>query len=100
MSSFAGKRASSSQARSSVCSIDRAPLFALADELSLELVDEVERAAVVVGQRLLPDDRDEATQLAATAEQRGDLVGDAAVVVPRASGRAGSAQSLSAERPA
>src|SRR5688500_18264714 len=62
--------------------LDRAPLLPLADEPSLELVDEGERAAVVVGQCLLPDDRDEAAQLATAAEQRRDLVGDAAVVLP------------------
>ena len=49
-----------------------------------KLVDEGEDAAVVVGERLLADDRDEAPQLAAAAEEGGELVGDAAVVAARA----------------
>jgi hypothetical protein len=37
----------------------------LPDEATLELVDQSEDAAVVVGERLLADDRDQVPQLAA-----------------------------------
>jgi hypothetical protein len=65
--------------------LDGAPLRALADEPPLEVVDESECAPVVVGERLLADDRGQPPQFAATAEEGGYLVGDAAVVLARAS---------------
>ena len=50
--------------------LDRAPLRSLADEAPLEVVDEAEDGAVVVGESLLSDDRGEAPELAASTEER------------------------------
>ena len=62
------------------CLLDRSPIAPLADELPLEVVHEGEDAAVVVRERLLTHDGAETAQLAASAEERGQLVGDTAMV--------------------
>ncbi len=83
MSSSARKRPSKRQASSSVSSIVRRS-YALTDELPLEVGHEAEDAAVVVGERLFADDRAEALQLSAAAEEGRQLIGDAAMVGARA----------------
>src|SRR6266545_2993843 len=65
--------------------VDDAPVLlgALADELLLESVGELEHLPIALGERLLPDDRDEAPHVLALRVRGVELVRHLLVVLPR-----------------
>src|SRR5207244_1389819 len=64
--------------------LDRAVGRALRDEVLLERIREAEVEAVVLGQGLFADDRDEASEIQPLRIGRVELVGHLPVVLPRA----------------
>ena|SRR6185437_12303083 len=78
--SVAGNGASRSQARVEGL-LDGASLFLLPDEAAFEVLDEGQDAAVVVGECLFSHYRDEAAKFLPTAQECGELIGNAAVVL-------------------
>ena len=83
--SVAGNGASRSQARVEGL-LDGASLFLLPDEAAFEVLDEGQDAAVVVAECLFSHYRDEAAKFLPTAQECGELIGNAAVVLAGAFG--------------